>query len=204
MDVEERFDMVVRGLADGQVSAEAFADAILEWFQSSHGEMIVAGRSAADGLGAAAVRVHLHPADPGVRIHVSAAHVVTVRADVFPVGPGFHEFLARALRHLGRDLGVAWEVEPRVGPSAASEHAQERLLVEARRVVDELGGSGSFAGFMLSRHELFEHNELVATPPSAPETCGGWRRRRWARCGFATYFRGRSRARARATWWGAR
>jgi hypothetical protein len=164
MDVEDRFDMVVRGLAQGQSEATPFADRVLNWFRENHGDMITAGRTATDAGGAAALRVHLHPADPGVRVHVSSGLAVTVRADVFPVGPGFHEFLASALRRMGRALDIRWEVEPRAGPSAASEHAQERLLVEARRVVDQIGATAGPHLFMLPRHERYEHTELVATP----------------------------------------
>jgi len=163
--VPAEFDLVVRGQAHGGRSAKAVADAVVGWFQSGHRALLTASRTAVDGRGAAAARLHLHPVDPGVRVHVAADGLVTVRADVSPVGPGFHVFLSQALRSLGQDIDVTWVDLPRVGPRDASEHAQERLMGMARaalaRLADRPGGAISM---MLPPQERFEHDGLVATP----------------------------------------
>ena len=159
------FDLVVQGRAGGGRPAKAVADAIQEWFQDEYRSLLTASRTAVDGRGAAAARLHLHPVDPGVRFHVSAHGVVTVRADVLPVGPGFHVFLVGALRALGEAQDIAWARLPRVGPRDASEHAQERLMNVAREVLDGLATAeeGSVS-LMLPLHERFSHDALVATP----------------------------------------
>lgn len=159
------FDLVVRGQARGGRSAKAVADAVVAWFQSEHRALLTASRTAVDGRGAAAARLHLHPVDPGVRVHVASDGAVTVRADVSPVGPGFHVFLAQALGALGQDVDLAWSDLPRVGPRDASEHAQERLMGAARAALDELADAPSGAvSLMLPAQERFEHDSLVATP----------------------------------------
>ena len=159
------FDIVLRGQAQGGRSAKAVADAIRDWFQTAYRSLLTASRTAVDGRGAAAARLHLHPVDPGVRFHVSADSVVTVRADVFPVGPGFHVFLIRALRELGEVVEIDWERMPRVGPRDASEHAQERLMAAARAVLARLSRDADHpATLMLPLHERFAHDNLVATP----------------------------------------
>ena len=159
------FDLVVQGQAGGGRTAKAVADAIRDWFQREYRPLLVASRTAVDGRGAAAARIHLHPVDPGVRFHVSAQGLVTVRADVLPVGPGFHVFLVGALQALGEAQDIAWVRLPRVGPRDASEHAQERLMNVARDGLDGLAGGAEGPGsLMLPLHERFSHDSLVATP----------------------------------------
>jgi hypothetical protein len=163
--VAAEFDLVVRGRAHGGRTAKAVADTIRDWFQAEHRALLTAARTAVDGRGSAAARLHLHPVDPGVRVHVSADGLVTVRADVFPVGPGFHVFLAQALGQLGRDVGVTWADLPRVGPRTASEHAVERLMGAARAALDRLSADpGGQLSLMLPTQERFSHDALVATP----------------------------------------
>jgi hypothetical protein len=163
--VPAEFDLVVHGRAHGGRSAKAVADAVVAWFQSEHRALLTASRTAVDGRGAAAARLHLHPVDPGVRVHVAADGLVTVRADVSPVGPGFHVFLSKALGALGRDVDVTWADLPRVGPRDASEHAQERLMGAARAALDRLADApGGSLSMMLPPQERFDHDGLVATP----------------------------------------
>lgn len=160
----QRFDLVVQGRALGERRPRAVADAVEAWFQSEHADLLTVSRTASDSSGAAAARIHLHPVDPGVRVHVGADGTVVVRADCLPVGPGFHVFLAGALRNLGLTVDIAWEPPPRVSLMDASERAQERLMEVARNVVDQLGGDTDGLALMLPPHERFEHDALVATP----------------------------------------
>lgn len=159
------FDVVVRGRARGDRTAKAVADSVVAWFQGEHPGLVTASRTAVDGQGAAAARIHLHPVDPGVRVHVGADGAVVVRADVSPVGPGFHVFLVGALQALGGALDIRWAELGRVGPRFASEHAQERLMGAARDVLDRLADApaGSLT-LMLPPQERFDHDGLVATP----------------------------------------
>jgi hypothetical protein len=162
--VPQRFDLVVQGRALGDRRPRAVADAVEAWFRSEHPGLLTVSRTAADPSGAAAARIHLHPVDPGVRVSVGTDGTVVVRADCLPVGPGYHVFLAKALRRLGPAVDLAWEPPPRVSLMDASERAQERLMEAARAVIDRLGGADARHALMLPPHEEFEHDGLVATP----------------------------------------
>ncbi|MEC7949286.1 MAG: hypothetical protein VX265_17075 [Myxococcota bacterium] len=159
------FDFVVRGQAQGNREANAIVEALQGWFATEHRALLTASQTAVDGQGAAAARVHLHPIDPGVRMHVAKDGQVTVRAHVFPVGPGFHVFLAKELGALGHAMGIDWTDLPRVGPRDASEHAQERLMMAARAALDLLAEMpAARPALMLPPQERFTHDALVATP----------------------------------------
>ena len=156
--------LVGRFSGSGRPAPAWVLDAVERWFRVRHGLQLSQLTREAAANGAERLTFKLHPNGCGVCFQVSPDLQVRVEAHTHSVGPGFTVYLGRSLRRLGVELSLVWDEAPLIDPRAASERAQQRLLEDDRRVVDQLAVDERFPHLLLPGCHRFQHNSLVATP----------------------------------------
>lgn len=154
-----------QGERSGRASAKKFLEQAADWFAASCASTLVDEPALIeDENRALALHVRLHTAAPPLVLRAPRGRGVEAAAQTSPAGPGYHRYVADALRSFAANAGVIWSHGGDAGRDAVEREMLQWVARAARTCLERLDLGVAQLALSMPPGPVFLHDGALTTP----------------------------------------